>query len=269
MNDEYGALAMVLLRFLAFPPAPAGEGPGQRTRPERAEPPREGRAAPLRSPPPPAISLPLPNQPAALPGATSVPAVQAPMAVGSALASQPEARSAAVPSSPIAAEPAAPAFLPPETFATSATSATPAKPALVGTANGAALGERWHALVHTLCDSAAVTALARELATQGGLRLIDDAQTPPRWHLLVERETLRTPALRDKLTAALATALGHAVDLVLEAGTPTDSPARRDAAERLRLQAAAEAAIQGDAVVLGLLSQFKTARIVPGSIQPV
>ncbi|MDE2275920.1 MAG: DNA polymerase III subunit gamma/tau, partial [Burkholderiales bacterium] len=124
-------------------------------------------------------------------------------------------------------------------------------------------------LVRHLADSGAVTALARELAVQGGLRAIDDRATPPRWHLVVERETLRTAALRDKLAAALAAELGHAVELELEAGVPADSPARREAAERQRRQAEAEAAIHADPVVRELLAQFKGARIVPGSIKPV
>jgi DNA polymerase-3 subunit gamma/tau len=67
----------------------------------------------------------------------------------------------------------------------------------------------------------------------------------------------------------LAGALGHAVELELQAGTPDDSPARRDAAGRLRRQAEAEATIQSDPVVRELLSQFKSARIVPGSIKPL
>ena len=45
--------------------------------------------------------------------------------------------------------------------------------------------------------------------------------------------------------------------------------ARRDAAGRLRRQAEAEATIQGDPLVRELLAQFKTARIVPGSIKPI
>jgi DNA polymerase-3 subunit gamma/tau len=85
----------------------------------------------------------------------------------------------------------------------------------------------------------------------------------------VEREALRAPALRDKLAAALAATLGHALQLELQAGTPDDTPARRDAGERLRRQAAAEAAVQADPLVGELLRQFKTARIVPGSIKPV
>jgi DNA polymerase III subunit gamma/tau len=211
LSDEYGALTMVLLRFLAFP------GGGGVT----AAAPPPPRAAPLRAPAPPAITLPAPA---------------------------PAPAAAVAPPAPRVAEPAAPTF---------------AAPLDRG------LGDRWHALVTRMSEAGSISALARELATQGGLRSIDQTASPPRWLLVVERETLRSPALRDKLAAALAAQLGQPLQLELEPGTPEDTPARRDAAERQRRQAAAEAAIQGDAVVKELLSQFKTARIVPGSIKPL
>ena len=113
-----------------------------------------------------------------------------------------------------------------------------------------------------------MSALVRELAMQSGLRGIDEDATPPRWRLVVEREALHAPALRDKLAAALAAELGRPVALDIEGGVPEDSPARREAAERARRQAEAEAAIRQDPVVRELMSQFKTARIVPGSIKP-
>jgi DNA polymerase-3 subunit gamma/tau len=216
LSDEYGALTMVLLRFLAFPP-PGGAAAVRPAEPARE--PREARAAPLRSPAPPAITLPV-----------SLPVIPPPSAAQRV------------------AEPAAPPFAP---------------------SADAALGDRWYAIVKRLCDSGAVSALARELAMQGGLRSIDSSTTPPTWRLVVERDTLRTPALRDKLVAAVATELGQPLQLELEAGTPEDTPTKRDAAERQRRQAAAEASIQGDTVVRELLAQFKTARIVPGSIKPL
>jgi len=132
-----------------------------------------------------------------------------------------------------------------------------------------AFGDRWAGLVQRLCEQGAVTALVRELAMQSGLRAVDAQSTPPRWQLVVERETLRAPALRDKLAAALAAELGQPVALELEAGAPEDTPARREAAERHRRQAAAEETIRNDPVVRELMTQFKTARIVPGSIKPI
>ena len=228
MSDEYGALTMVMLRFLAFPAA--GAAPAVRA----ATPPREARAAPLRTPAPPAISLPTAAVPrASKPGVAEPPWDPMPVAP-----------------TPIAAEPPAPTFM-------------------VAPAPNSELGNRWYALVKPLCEEGQLGALARELALQAGLCGIDEVATPPRWLLNVERETLRTPVLRDKLTAVVSAALGHAVELDVEAGTPDDSPARRDAAARLRRQADAEATIQGDPVVRELLAQFKTARIVPGSIKPI
>ena len=233
MSDEYGALTMVLLRFLAFPSAapatPAAVAPA-------AEAAREPRTAPLRAPAPPALSLPTSpprSTPAARPVPTAAPAV---VAAASAMA-------------PAAAAPAAAAL---------------AERVVTDTS----LGDRWAILVKQLTESG-LAALVRELASQGGLRHIDEVSVPPTWHLLVERETLRTPALADKLAAALAPVLGQTVRFDLEPGAPEDSPARRDAAERLRVQAAAEAQIRDDPVVQELLKQYKTARIVPGSIKPV
>ena len=132
-----------------------------------------------------------------------------------------------------------------------------------------AFGDRWAGLVQRLCEQGAVTALVRELALQSGLRDVDAQSAPPRWQLVVERETLRAPALRDKLAAALAAELGQPVALELEAGVPEDTPSRREAAERQRRQAAAEETIRNDPVVRELMTQFKTARIVPGSIKPI
>ena len=84
----------------------------------------------------------------------------------------------------------------------------------------------------------------------------------------VERENLRTPALREKLQAAVADALQKPVRLELEAGAAVDTPAARDTAERDRRQAEAERVIQDDPLVKALMAQYKTARIVPGSVKP-
>jgi DNA polymerase-3 subunit gamma/tau len=84
----------------------------------------------------------------------------------------------------------------------------------------------------------------------------------------VERENLRTPALRERLLAALAQAEGRAERLEIEAGAVVDTPAARDAVERDRRQAEAERVIQDDPLVKALMAQYKTARIVPGSVKP-
>jgi DNA polymerase-3 subunit gamma/tau len=237
MSDEYGALTMVLLRFLAFPaqgaPAP--------------------RAAPLRAPAPPAISV----SPAANPStgartAVPLPVVPVPQTAPSPQPAVQVAANAAVQArEPEPARPAAPA------------------PAPEAAPIDSALGERWNDCVKALAEQGAVVAMVRQLAQQAGLLRIDDRATPQRWQLLVASEPLRNPALADKLSAALSVWLGQAVVLEVQPGQPTDTPALRDAAERQRRQAAAEALIQADPVVLELMQQFKTARIVPGSIKPV
>jgi DNA polymerase-3 subunit gamma/tau len=141
-------------------------------------------------------------------------------------------------------------------------------PGPVAAATNGALGDRWVALATKLAAQGAIVALARELAWQAGLLSVDDQAVPAVWTLQVEREPLRSPALRDKLAAALAAELGAPMELLLVAGTPDDSPARREAAERARRQGIAEETIRTDPVVQALLAQYKSARIVPGSIKP-
>jgi DNA polymerase-3 subunit gamma/tau len=84
----------------------------------------------------------------------------------------------------------------------------------------------------------------------------------------VERETLRAAAPVEKLQAALTVLLDGTVRLDVQAGVADDSPARRDAVERARRQAQAEQIIHDDPLVQALMAQYKTARIVPGSIKP-
>jgi DNA polymerase-3 subunit gamma/tau len=133
------------------------------------------------------------------------------------------------------------------------------------------LGDRWQQLVTRLVSNGRVSGLARELALQGAL-VAAGAPGPgegaPTWTLEVEHEPLRGEALADKLREAIAGELGSTLTLRVVAGPATDSPARREAAERARRQQAAEQAIQDDPVVRDLLTQFPGARIVPGSIRP-
>ena len=89
------------------------------------------------------------------------------------------------------------------------------------------------------------------------------------WRLRVERETLRAPANVEKLQAAFAAARQVPVRLESESGPVNDTPALREMAERARRQAEAEATIQNDPLVRALMSQYKTARIVPGSVKSV
>ena len=130
------------------------------------------------------------------------------------------------------------------------------------------LGDLWAGLVARLEQGQRVAALARELALQSELVEQQDGP-PPLWRLRVERESLRAAPLRDKLTAALAEELGlPTLRLELEAGSMQDTPARRIVAERQRRQHEAEQIVHADPLVLQMLAEFKTARIVPGSIKP-
>jgi len=112
-----------------------------------------------------------------------------------------------------------------------------------------------------------VLALVRELALQAECAAIDGDDA--RIRLRVERESLRHPAHAEKLQAALAALLGHAVALEVEAGAVGDTPARREQRLREQRQREAEALIRDDPLVRELTAQFKTARIVPGSIKPI
>ena len=67
----------------------------------------------------------------------------------------------------------------------------------------------------------------------------------------------------------MSEALGHRIVLSVEIGAVSDSPARREAAKRALRQREAEDTIRNDPVVVSLMQQFSTARIVPGSVKPL
>lgn len=253
--DEYSALVMVLLRMLAFRPA------GQGGRPEVVAPP---------------ASAPVPGRPAvaAAPAVTARPAPAArPVAAArpAVVATAPAARVAA----PTLSEPPpwldvpdadedAPAQAlvareppPPVVMSAAATPFTPTP-----------LGDRWTRVAKHMAETGAIGALVRELAMQAQCIGVDEAAEPMTWTVRVERETLRSTANCDKLQAALAEAVKKPVRLVVEAGPTEDTPARRDALERARRQAEAEQIIHDDPLVQALMAQYKTARIVPGSVKP-
>ncbi len=131
------------------------------------------------------------------------------------------------------------------------------------------LGDRWVGVVRQLVERELVAALVRELALQSQCVAADEGSTPERWQLRVERETLASEASRAKLEAAMAEALGRPVALAVEVGATQDTPARRDAAERVRRQQEAEDLILNDPAVVSLMQQFPGARIVPGSVKPL
>ncbi len=134
-----------------------------------------------------------------------------------------------------------------------------------------ALGDRWAALVRPLAAAGSLVAMVRELAWQAELLAVVPAADGggQRWQLRAERESLRNPSLSAKLAAALADALGEPVQVDVLAGVAQDSMARRDNHARAVAQQAAEQLIHADPEVRALMAQFRTARIVPGSIKPL
>jgi len=130
------------------------------------------------------------------------------------------------------------------------------------------LGDRWADLVGRMVEGGTITALVRELALQAQCVAVDEKAAVQAWRLRVERETLCAPAQLEKLQAALARMLGHDVRIEVEAGAVQDCPAQREAELRARKQSEAEQIIHGDPLVQALMAQYKTARIVPGSVKP-
>ncbi|HEX7891598.1 MAG TPA: DNA polymerase III subunit gamma/tau [Ramlibacter sp.] len=124
-------------------------------------------------------------------------------------------------------------------------------------------GDFWQATVQQLVEREAITALVRELALQAQLVARDEGH----WMLRVERESLNQPTSRERLKAALHAA-GHAVDISVEVGAISDSPARRNAVAAAERQRAAEQIILNDPFVQRMQRDFG-AKIVPGSIKPV
>jgi DNA polymerase-3 subunit gamma/tau len=253
--DEYSALVMVLLRMLAFRPA------GQGGRPEVVAPPA---SAPVPSRPAVAAAPAVTARPApaARPVAAARPAVVVPAPAARVVApvssepppwlDVPDADQDAPAQAVVAREPA-----PPVVTSAAAAPFTPTP-----------LGDRWTRVARHMAETGAIGALVRELAMQAQCIGVDESSEPMTWTVRVERETLRSTANCDKLQAALAEAVKKPVRLVVEAGPTEDTPARRDALERARRQAEAEQIIHDDPLVQALMAQYKTARIVPGSVKP-
>lgn len=124
-------------------------------------------------------------------------------------------------------------------------------------------GTFWYGVVQGLVAAEAITALVRELALQSQLVGRDERD----WILRIERASLNQPVSRERLQAALKAA-GHDVQLAVEIGPVTDSPARRNAAAQAARQRAAEAIILGDPFVQQMMRDWG-GKIVPGSIKPV
>ena len=129
------------------------------------------------------------------------------------------------------------------------------------------MADQWDRAVRQLVDEVRLTGLVRELAWQGGLVAMDEGP-PAVWRLRIAHESLRGSALRDKLADALTESSGRESRVEVEPGEPQDTPAQRDAVQRMQRQAQAEAVIREHPWVQSLLHQFSTARLVPGSIKP-
>ena len=297
MNDAYAALTMVLLRFLAFPAM--GVAP-DRALDEAATVGAPARAPVLAPTRPVAAATSRPVVQAAVPSRGAVraavpvsPSVHAeslaavahePPAVAAAAVARTRDAEADIPPwvndvPPVDDEnepraralrsPAPPTLVVPATRPSTAAAAAPAT-ALAATApEKSPWGDRWAELVRPLAEQGRITALVRELAWQAGVVGCADDAGGCSWSLVIERESLRTDSLRDKLASALTAEVGVVQRLTLEAGVPVDSVARREAWERHRRQAEAEQLIREDPAVQDLLMQFKTARIVPGTIKPL
>jgi len=245
--DEYSGLVMVLLRMLAFAPADA-------------------RATPIVPP------TPL-TAPASAPRATA--SAPTPVAMASSVAAPAQTRAPLPTARTVPAASAVPMGPTASTVPEASTTARAPTTARVDRSDptaapvdGPRAADLWTALVQRLAASGAIAAMVRELAMQAECIRVVDGADGRLWQLRVERENLRTPALRERLQAALAQSEGRAERIEIEAGAVADTPAAREAAERDRRQAEAERVIQDDPLVKALMAQYKTARIVPGSVRP-
>ncbi len=132
-----------------------------------------------------------------------------------------------------------------------------------------ALGTKWYGLIQQCAEAGKLIAMVRALAMQSELVACEPGAEASTWRLRVSLETLRNPALADKLGGILRELTGESLQLAVEMGDAQDTPLKRDAAEADRRQRAAIDEIQSDATVRALLAQFQTARILPGSVKPL
>jgi len=261
--DEYSGLVMSLLRMLAFKPASTG---GRVPAPDLL----------AKAPLPTARATSAALVAAAAPRAAS-PVPPAPVPPREVPYDRPYPAEALRAESPVAGFGASSTTAAIEAATSVAAAVNAAAPASVSVsalaepraadADTRALTDRWAALVARLVEAGSIAAMVRELAMQAQLLAVERDGAEAVWRLRVERESLRSPTQRDKLQAALSNLLNEALRLELEPGVAEDSPALRDLAERRRRQQEAERIIHDDPLVQSLMQQYKTARIVPGSIK--
>jgi DNA polymerase-3 subunit gamma/tau len=123
------------------------------------------------------------------------------------------------------------------------------------------LADAWCRVVNQLVEADAITALTRELALQSVLV----EQTAAEWVIQVSNPALNQNSARDRLQAALQ-AHGHAVALIVRAGSADDTPARRNAAAAQARLKDAEQTLLSDPFVQAMMRDFG-GKIVPGSVQ--
>jgi len=126
-------------------------------------------------------------------------------------------------------------------------------------------GEAWAALLPQL----GATALARTLALQSQCLALTQGDGAWQVRLQVASEALRSGPAVAKLQAVLEQHAGKTVDLQVQTGPVSDSPALRDTAAALARQLAAEAELEQSPELAALRRHFDTTRIAAGSVKPV
>jgi DNA polymerase-3 subunit gamma/tau len=307
--DEYAGLVMVLLRFMAFPGGDGGSGggaapPAAAPRPAPAPAPAPAPVSPPASAPvaaaPAAVVA---RRPAPTPLPTPVPAPVPAPAPAAPLMRTPAARAVATVSvaddcgppwgddepddlmddlpaptrdrtgntpPPVQrARPRVEELQPEDGDEPAALPRAPSQQVAPPQFERTELGTRWYQLISQCAEAGKLVAMVRALAMQSELLACDADGDTPTWRLRVSLETLRNPALADKLGAILRELTGQNLQLAVEMGDAQDTPLKRDGAEADRRQRAAIDEIQSDATVRALLAQFQTARILPGSVKPL
>ena len=263
--DEYAGLLMVLLRMLAFRPAGTSAKPIKTA--ALVRPPAVAKAV---------VAVPLPRTapaPVAAPKPVPAPVIAAPQVAEPAapklsdrLRPRPvEAQAVADDDSYVDGLPpddAPPPWMDaddvPEPMVAAAAPRDPEAPRRA-TLRETPEGARWADRIAPL----GLTAMTAELARQAQALGCTTANGGEVWKLRVERESLRAPALVAKLEAALGAKLD------IEPGVAEDSIALRSVARAEAQQRAAEELATEHPMTRTLLSQFPSARILPGSVQPL
>jgi DNA polymerase-3 subunit gamma/tau len=293
--DEYSGLLMLLLRLLAFKPghaygvgsAPPPKADGSVGVAALTEPSRQAATAvqaAVSVPSVPAQTMPVQRPAAVVPASVSAPVV--------APQPSPPWEDSPPPDAPLMEDeppalqepdhlPDEPAYMRQEPQASQEFHQSPAVAVAVERTTEPALSfqlpepgtdplsDRWAQVVAELQTKGSIAALVRELAMQSQCLAQHDEGGLSVWHLVVERESLRTDANRERLTQALAQLLEREVRIDLDRGAAFNTPAQREQVARERRQQQAERLIATDPLVSSLLQQYPGAKIVPGTIRPV